>query len=85
MRGFIDEGNNAFQKTLATVGIIAVLYYASYFVVRESRTMRTERNGCPTTGCEEVILPTGLFYYGFNPLIHLDRYTSPDVEFRFEE
>lgn len=78
---FFDEDNNRFQRTMIAVAIVMLLYYASYYVIREAHTVRFEREGCPISGCEIVSYPSAAFYYVYNPLIHLDRYTSPDVVF----
>ena len=82
--GFFDEDNSKFQKTMIALTIVAFLYYASYYVIREKHTVRFVLDGCPVSGCEEVWYPSGAFYYIYNPLIHLDRYTSPEVQFNEE-
>ncbi len=67
---------------MIALAILMFLYYASYYVLRESYTVRLEREGFPIR--EIVTYPSAAFYYVYNPLIHLDRYTSPNVEFMEE-
>ena len=81
---FFDEDNKRFEWTMITLGFVLFAYYFSYYAIREIHTVRNERDGCPIAGCEEVKLPAGAFYYFYNPLIHIDRYSSPGVEFTFE-
>ncbi len=61
--------------------VVVSLYCASYYFIRETLTVRFQHKGCPVSGCEVVRYPGPAFYYVYNPLIHLDRYTSQDVEF----
>jgi len=68
---------------LILVGVF-VLYYSSYYMIREGHTGLTPHDGmCPGgDGCERVDLPMSV-YYIYNPLVHADRYMNPQTEFNF--
>lgn len=65
------------------VGIVMALagYVTSYWMTRESSTVRHERDGCPTSGCTEVAFPGDGLYLIYAPLYQVDKFTDPETEF----
>ena len=69
------------KKILFSAVLSIAFYVTGYWIVRESNTVRHERDGCPTRGCEEVYFPGDGIYMIFAPIYLLDRYTDGDAEF----
>lgn len=76
-----SNGINLRKKILFGVVFSIALYAASYWIVRESNTVRYERDGCPVRGCEEVHFPGDGIYMIFAPIYLLDKYTNSETEF----
>ena len=71
------------KRKIAAVAslVIFVLYVTSYWMVRESHTVRFEREGCPISGCEEVYFPGDGLFIIYGPIYQLDKLTTPDADF----
>ena len=70
------------RKIVAIASLVSfALYVTTYWIVRESHTVRFEREGCPISGCEEVYFPGDGLFVIYGPMYQLDKLTEPNAEF----
>ena len=69
------------RKLILSTLIFFIAYVASYWFIRESYTVRYEKDGCPTRGCEEVRFPGDGGYMIYAPLYLLEKYMDSETDF----
>lgn len=80
---FFEGKFSRFERMLLTLVGVFVLYYSSYYFIREGHTTRevgTDR--CPIVSCDRVDLPKSV-YYLYYPLVRADQYVDLNADFHF--
>jgi hypothetical protein len=69
------------KPMLLALLVLVIAYVASYWIIRESNTLRYDKDGCPVRGCEEVTFPGDGAYIIYAPIYILDKYTDSETDF----